>query len=270
MNRKTTLAIAALSACAMLAPVSAAAQTTDNWQFGVLLYGYFPDIGGKTTFPGNTAGGVTVDASDILSHLKGGFLGTFEARKARWGAFTDVLYLDVGGSKSETRSLTLGGVQLPVGANANLDFNMKGLVWTLAGEYRIVADSDVTMDLLAGARLLDIKQTLNYDITGNVGPIPIQGRTGNSEVDANLWDGIIGVKGRIALGAERKWFVPYYADVGTGDSEVTWQIMGGLGYSFSWGDIVGGWRYLDYQMKSGSKIEDVSFNGPMIGVAFHW
>jgi hypothetical protein len=30
------------------------------------------------------------------------------------------------------------------------------------------------------------------------------------------------------------------------------------------------WRYLDYNFKSGKDLEDMNFNGPMFGVAFHW
>jgi hypothetical protein len=35
------------------------------------------------------------------------------------------------------------------------------------------------------------------------------------------------VKGRFAL--DEHWFVPYYADLGTGESDLTWQIAGGIG-----------------------------------------
>jgi hypothetical protein len=58
--------------------------------------------------------------------------------------------------------------------------------------------------------------------------------------------------------------------VGTGQSDLTWQAIGGLGYSFHWGDVIVAWRYLDYNMKSGSKIESINFNGPALGVAFRW
>ncbi len=78
------------------------------------------------------------------------------------------------------------------------------------------------------------------------------------------------MKGRLAFGSNREWFIPYYADIGTGDSDLTWQAVAGLGYAFHWGDIIAGWRYLDYQFKSSSKIDNMSLSGPMVGVAFHW
>ena len=34
--------------------------------------------------------------------------------------------------------------------------------------------------------------------------------------------------------------------------------------------VMAAWRYLDYNFKSGNKIESLNFNGPAIGVAFRW
>ena len=59
---------------------------------------------------GRTPGGpsINVDASTLLDHLKMTFMGAFDAHNGRWGMFTDVLYLDVGGSKSKTRDFNIG------------------------------------------------------------------------------------------------------------------------------------------------------------------
>lgn len=61
-----------------------------------------------------------------------------------------------------------------------------------------------------------------------------------------------------------------YLDVGAGQTDLTWQAIGGVGYKFNWGEVFGVWRYLDYNFKSSSKIEALTFNGPAIGVAFSW
>jgi hypothetical protein len=37
----------------------------------------------------------------------------------------------------------------------------------------------------------------------------------------NNWDAIVGLKGRATFGEEHRWFVPYYLDVGTGESSLT-------------------------------------------------
>ena len=271
--KKSSLGVAgaALAALTLSAPASSQTQmVSDPWQYSALVYVWLPDIGGKTTFPAGTGSSISVDASQILDALKFTFMGTFQATKGRWGVFTDVIYLDVGASKSQTRDVIVDGHPLPVGITADATLDLKSLVWTLAGTYNVVKDPGVTMDVLAGARLIDIKQTLDWQFSADLGAESFPARTGTTEVKATKTDGIVGVKGRFNFGDNREWFVPYYFDIGTGQTDLTWQAVGGLGYSFKWGELFAVWRYLDYNFKSSSKIEDVNFNGPALGVAFHW
>ena len=64
--------------------------------------------------------------------------------------------------------------------------------------------------------------------------------------------------------------MPFYLDVGTGATKLTWQAAGGVGYSYHWGDVVAVWRYLDWNNKSGKSIADLNMSGPQLGVAFHF
>ena len=182
-------------------------------------------------------------------------MGALEVQKGRWGAFTDVIYLDVGNGRARTRDFTLGGVQLPAGVTASTSMDLKSVVWTLAGSYRFVASPEGTLDVLAGARMLDIKQTLDWRAPGDVGSISVPLRSGRADVKGNNWDAIIGVKGQVALGTEGTWFMPYYADIGTGESDLTTQLMAGIGYRFKWGDLVATGRYLDWNNKAGRPLQ---------------
>lgn len=260
-----------LTAAVLILPLAGHAQQADAWKWQATVYGYLPDIGGTTTFPQGGAGSdVTLDAATIIDKLKMTFMGSLGAHNGRWGMFTDAIYMDVGDTRSGFRDLGIGGAPLPGGASANASFDLKGWVWTLGGEWRVASSPASTMDLVAGARMLDIEQTLRWEITGNVGPIPLPGRAGESRVSLTNWDAIVGVKGRFAFGDGGKWFVPWYLDVGTGDSDLTWQAMGGVGYSFGWGDVIAAWRYLDYDMKSDQKVRSLDFNGPAIAAVFRW
>jgi hypothetical protein len=103
-----------------------------------------------------------------------------------------------------------------------------------------------------------------------VGSIPTPGRSGSSSNSRSYWDGIVGVKGRVMFGADRRWFMPYYVDIGAGDSDLTWQAMTGLGYSWGWGDIVASWRYVDYDLGSNKPLTDLTLNGPALSFVFRW
>ena len=59
-------------------------------------------------------------------------------------------------------------------------------------------------------------------------------------------------------------------DVGGGESDLTWQAMGGISYAFKWGEITAMWRYLSYDMKPGKSLKDLSFSGPMVGATWRW
>ena len=265
---------------ASLTPAVVSAQTLPSnmpdakWQFSASIYAYLPTISGSTTFPGlpgNPSPACSVDARTIIDNLKMVFMGSLDMHNGQWGLWNDVMYMNIGNSKSGTRDFSLINGIIPASATADLSLDIKGTVWTIAGEYRLYnVDPAWTNDLLFGARMFNMTNTLGYSFSGTVGQHPLAGRSGTVEVSDTLWDAIIGVKGRYAFGANREWFVPYYLDVGTGQSQLTWQAAAGVGYRFGWGELSGMWRYLDYNMKSGTPMESMSFNGPLVAATFRW
>ncbi len=262
-------AAAALCAAAAFAPAPAAAQASDAWQFEAALYLYLPSVDGTTRF-GTGSGDATVDVAKVLESLNATFQASFEARRGQWGGYTDLVYVDFSHANSSTRDLSIGGIPLPADVSAATDFRLKGSAWTLAGLYRALPDPASPLDVLFGARLLDIKETLGWQLSGNIGQFPVQGQARTQEASIHNLDAIVGVKGRFAIAQSGKWYVPYYLDVGTGNSSFTWQAMAGIGYSFGALSVVGSWRYLDYHMKSGKPLETLSFNGPVVAAVLRW
>ena len=242
-----------------------------DWKFAASVYGWFPDISGQTRFNDATGGGeFEIDVKDILDNLEFTFQGGFDARKGQWGVVTDLIYMSVGNSKRNTQEGTIGGSQIPVDASARVELDMKSWIWTTAGYYRVVEQSNASFDVLAGLRYIDVEQTLDWSFSGNVGDIPLPGREGQGEATLSNWDFVVGLRGRFNFGSNGSWYVPYYLDVGTGDSDFTWQAAAGLGYAFNWGEITGVWRFLDYELDSDAAVADMSFNGPAIGATFRW
>lgn len=267
--RRQHLAPALLSLAAAAAPVAAQSPGNNAWQFEASIYGWFPAISGTTSFPPG-GGGPSIDVSmgDVIDALKFAFMGNVGMRLGQWGLWTDLVYADFGVSRGGSRHFELGGHPLPAGISADLDLDLKSWIWTLAGTYRLKDDSEGAMDVLFGARMLDMTNGLSWNIQGNGGNLPP--RSGFKEVGVTNWDGIVGLKGRALLGTDRTWFIPFYVDVGAGESKFTWQVNAGIGYRFDWGALVASWRYLDYDFKSGSHVSDLSFNGPLIGASFNF
>ena len=259
-------------AAALLSPLAAAAQDdSDGWEWRATIYGWLPTIEGTTQFPtGGSGPSIEVGVDDLLDNLDFTFMGALDVHKGRWGAFTDVLYLDEGASKSAFRELTIGPHALPAEVSADVSMDLKSWVWSLAATWQLSSGTNNPVDLLFGTRMVDMDQTLNWDINGEIGGLPLPGRSGSSHVSGTNWDAIVGVKGYLFFGADSRWVMPYYLDVGTGDADFTWQAMAGVGYRFGWGALVLNYRYLDYQLGSDSPIDDLSFSGPMIGASFQW
>lgn len=169
------------------------------------------------------------------------------ARFGRFGVWSDAL-----GLQPES-----GTYLSPAPMDGALDGGLRprSWAWTVAGSYAAVETPRVDLHTLAGMRRLNAETALDSD--------------GGHGTARDAWDAVLGVRGRVKLG-EGRWFAPYYLDVGTGQSDLTWQASGGIGYAFSWGEIVGTWRHLDYNFATTSRMRDLTFSGPSISFGFRW
>lgn len=70
-------------------------------------------------------------------------------------------------------------------------------------------------------------------------------RNGRISGDLDLFDAIVGLRGKWWLGGAHHWYVPWYVDVGTGSSDLTWQALLGGGYAWRRSDVLLVWRQLD-------------------------
>ena len=81
---------------------------------------------------------------------------------------------------------------------------------------------------------------------------------------------MIGIRGVVNLGDGGRWFLPYYVDVGAGNSNTTWQAYAGVGYRFGWGDLLLVYRNLEYHADDDELLERLRMGGPAIAATFRW
>lgn len=247
-------------------------ENADGWQFVARIYGWVPSIDGSLRYdaagPGASLGGavdgssVTVDAGDKLNALNMAFMGTFLVRKGDWSLITDLIYVDLSDDKNNALRLPH---ELGPGINVNTDLSLTAWVWKLAGGYRVYQTDPVSLNLILGARMLSIDTEADLRIQGPLRSDPPGRKLSKS---ATLWDGIVGVEGRIEL--SDSWFMPYYLDIGTGDSSLTWLAMTGVGRAFNWGDLTLTYRHLSYDQSGDKLVQDLSLSGPELGVVFRF
>ena len=257
------------AAVSLLLGVTAAQAADDDWQFRASLYGYIPNIGGETNFP---AGGSEIDisADDLIDNAKLVGMASFEAQRGRWGTFVDVIHMNIGNSVSDSTSLGAGAVALPPGVTADASLDIKAWVLTAAANYRALSTAQSTFDVFAGARFLDATGELQYSFNVDLSPFGGPPQRGAAEASDNKLDAVVGLKGRYEFGTDGRWFIPYYADAGTGDSDLTWQAAIGIGYSTGRGEVFAAYRHLDYDLGDDGAIASLDFDGPAVGLAYRW
>jgi len=252
------------TACLMFLGVSPVLAQTDSstaqdqWQFSGAIYVWGAGMGGQTI--GGSA--VEFTFSDLLDNLELGGMGAFAARKNKWSVLSDIIYLGLGTNKTVELSVPVGPVQLPVTTRVNLDVD--GWVLHAVAGYELYSDGGSRLDLIGGARFLDLSMDMFLELQ-SLGP----GQSRTISESLTTFDGIVGLTGLASLG--ENWFLPYYVDVGAGDSKMTWQATAGVGYraGSSW-DLALVYRHLEWDFDSAGIVDDMNFSGPAFGVIFRW
>ena len=241
-----------------LPAVAQSESEDDGWDHSLAVYLWGAGISG-TTASGTS---IDVDFETITDNLSFGAMGSYVGRKGKWSILTDVIYLDL----SHEEQFNLVPPQGP-GTGINLDTDLDFTSWVVhaAGGYNLYDREGTTTDLVFGLRYLDLASDLTLNLS--VGSPDINESVSFS-MDPAVWDAIVGARGVISLGD--RWFLPWGANVGAGDSELTWQAMAGIGFkASSWADIALTYRYLKWEFDD-EKIDDLVISGPLLGVIFRF
>ena len=267
--------LALIAAVIFTVPAQAQSEApAGKWMFSITPYLWMPSLNATLNYSPPSAGGspsVDAGADQLLESLEAALMISGEVRKNRWLAFTDFIYLDLSSESSTVKSINFGGSIVSSSADVSTTSSLRGTVWTLGAGYAALPGRPVALDVFGGLRYAGLEPSTDWQIATTVtGPGGGQTfpRSGSISERADLWNGIIGVKGLIWLGGSN-WSIPYYLDFGAG-SGVTWQGMLGIAYSFSWIDVKLVYRHLYFDQGSDELIHDMSFSGPALGVTFRF
>lgn len=270
-QRALSVALAGLALASL--PAAAESTSSDQWAFTVTPYLWLPTINGSLKYElPNTIARPEVETgpNDYLTNLDFAMMISGEARKDKWSIFTDVIYLDFGSENSHVKSF--GGANVNATVDLGTQSSLSGGIWTLVGGYAAVQEPKATLDVIGGFRYLSLKASTDWTLSAVIND-PVSGNalatSGSISQKADLWDAIVGVRGKVKLG-DGNWSMPYYADIGTGSSTLTWQAMVGVAYSWNWGDVGLVYRHLAYDMGDDKLLQNVEFSGPALGAAFHF
>ena len=226
-----------------------AANPSSGWQYTANLYLWAPAVTSTTT----AGDEMEASFSDILSNLDLSLMGGVQARHGRLSLSADLLYMGLSQDVETTANLV--GHSREVEA----DMEMKSVVPSLAVGYTVVETERLQLDVLAGVRYLWVDVDLDFGLTG---PLGLDRKRSES---ADIIDGIVGVRGNLALGEQ--WFMPFYLDVGAGESDLTWQAFVGVGYRLCGNiDVIVGYRHLAWEFDGAGILDELEISGPIAGV----
>jgi hypothetical protein len=274
------MAAAALSLGFAPAALAQDSGLRPGWSFEIAPYVWLPSVDATLRYdslrsPLGGSADVQANSDDYFANLNFATAFAATARYDRFTLLTDVIYVSADSGSSRVDSVNILDVgRNPVSStlNAGGDSTLKTTLWTLAGGYTVASGAWGNVDVLAGFRYLGIEATTDYNLAltlvgprGNAGPS--FGGAGRLSGRENIWNGIIGLRGRITI-AESGFFVPYHLDLGAGDSNFTWQGFAGIGYQSGWAGVQLGWRYLSYDQGGSALVQDMTMSGAYLAVNF--
>lgn len=236
-------------------------QVSDEFRFSVTPYLWFTGLTGNLDYNNVQRVHTHINTNKILDNLSTGAMLDGEVHYGRVGIMGNAIFakLNAAGSKSylKDQSLTV---------DSTTDAWMG--IYTVAGTYTAHSNKTVYLDVLAGARFLNLNTKVQLD--ASVANTPYSGdRTLYSQLSAT--DAIGGVKGRVRL-EETSFYVPFYLDAGGSSSvaKFTSQQALGIGYAFDAVDISLVYNNLYYSLSNKQVSSYINMSGPMIAATFRF
>ncbi|PLX38691.1 MAG: hypothetical protein C0606_05425 [Hyphomicrobiales bacterium] len=225
--------------------------TPSGWQFTVAPYVWAAGISGDVAQFGLPSSKLDMSFSDILKDLDISGMMVTEARYDRFSVVTDFSYVKTTTDEGTPFGILATGVKV----------TSETLRMAALGGYQILGDENFRVDLNAGLQLTAAKTKMRF-----IGGI-LNGVRGT---DSDVWvDGLVGFRARANL--TEKLFMSGWANIGAGESDLVWDVMGGVGYNFT-PSISGfaGYRASGIDYNKGGFVYDVVQHGPITGLVFRF
>jgi hypothetical protein len=207
-----------------LAQSSGSGTKSDDWNYTLAPYLMIPWMDGTAAVRGHEVE-VDVPPSKIFDNLQFSLMGYFEARKGKWGAGVDAVYMALGATVDQP--------------SANVDFNQGA--YTFMGLRQL----NEKVDLVFGARWNVLQGKLDFKEP------PLQGIF----KETKQWvDPIVGLKLKQRLSGP--WSFTFEGDIGGfgAGSDFAWQLWPVIGVDVSKKATLGiGYRVLSNDYVTGSE-----------------
>ena len=232
-----------------------------EWEFALSpLFIWGMGISGESTI-GDATAPLDIGFDDVWENLEAIFTLHFEARKDKWGIFTEYQYAKLGPEVN----LSMG----PISGVADITF--KNTMFELGVAYAFRETQNTRWEVLGGFRYTDQDIKVNATLTS-----PSPGSERNIKMDGgdNWSHALVGT--RFFGTMSNEWTFIARTDVGYGGSDnKAFNAVVMFDYRFkNWGSAFVGYRYLNYDYDNDKADDtyatDVYQSGPLAGLTIHW
>lgn len=228
-----------------------AAASLPGWAFTFAPYFWMAGMTGDVASFGSPPIHVDATFTDILGDLDFAGMAVAEARYDRFSLAADLFFIKLSTDKAT-----------PIGVVANqVQLGARTFEFTALAGYALVDTPTAQLDIVAGARVWSVEETLSFS-GGALGGLWLQ--TSKSWVDA-----LGGLRGRASL--TPKVYLTGWAFAGGGGADLDWDVFGGIGYEFN--DRISGvlgYRAVGVDYRDGPFVFDVVIQGPVLGAVFRF
>ena len=238
--------------------ISPIPKISDEWRFSVSPYGWLPQVNTTVSNGGPGSSNADISMNNVLKNLKSGAMIAGEAHYGKWGVTADF----ANAALQKSGGFHFSGDPQTVSGKATL----QATLFDLAGTYNVLSSQDAYVDALLGVRWVGITSSVDFYSGSNT-------LIASSSTPSTY--GIVGFNSRYRI-MDSNWFIPLYADAGTGGgpNHNTWQASAGVGVALSkMVDVSLTYRALGFVIPNGNSDTTMLkgiFHGPQIMGTFNF
>jgi hypothetical protein len=203
---------------------------------------------------------IEVDFETILDNLDFALMGEIVHRRGPWIYGFEGFFADISGGQSAQFPITPGEPDDFAAIDVFAGVDTTTLMAYGFGGYELVRNDSLQLYGTGGLRYTQFDTDLTVD-TAN--------RSFTFNTKDELWDVVVGLRGQFLL--DSNWSIPFIVDVGTGSSDLTYQLFGGLSYAFGNSVLTVGYRQMVWDIGSGAEVTDkYDYSGPLLAFSYRF
>lgn len=240
MLRKPSRKLMTTTGLALFAAASLAGTAgASDWEWSVTPYVWATDVTADISINDRQVADMEIDFDDLADDLEFASQGHFEGRRGRHGVMLDVFYVHLA---DDDKSFPLPA---PLAGQAVASGDLTLTIIDAGGIFNPRGDGE-GLSVLYGGRMVD--RDIELDARFPVAPGVTLTR--GYAVSETLYDALLGARyvGRITP----RWTYAAQADASTGGTELTWDALAAIGYSFSASGrytLIAGYRTMDIEFE---------------------